>query len=107
MPTAVAEDEGEGQTPPTFGLSQNFPNPFNANTSIPFLLPQGADVELAIYDLLGQLVRVLIRGSKPAGVHLAAWDGLDAEARGVGSGVYLIRLRSGEAVQLRKLLLLQ
>ena len=104
---AAVEDKGEGQTPPVFELSQNFPNPFNARTTIPFRLPQEADVELAIYDLRGQRVRVLIQGSRSAGAYRVAWDGLDAEGRGVGTGVYFMRLRASETVQLRKLLLLQ
>lgn len=106
--TAVAEEgAGEGQTPPAFELSQNFPNPFNAGTSIPFVLPREADVELAVYNLQGQLVRVLVHGSRPAGAHRVSWDGLDTEGGAVATGVYFMRLRVGDSAQLRKLLLLQ
>ena len=74
------------------GIAQlfNFPNPFNASTAISVALPAAGEVEVAVYNILGQAVRQLFRGYRPAGVHRLTWDGRDEGGRAVASGVYLV-----------------
>ncbi len=80
-------------------LLQNHPNPFNPRTTIRFELPAVGHVRLAIYDVAGRLVRVLVEGEIAAGSHEAAWDGRDAAGRAVPSGSYLARLVAGGKVE--------
>ena len=93
--------------PPSFTLAQNFPNPFNSGTLIHFGLPEKAEVELAVYNLLGQKVATLVSGVREAGQYTVQWNGHDERGHILTSGVYLYRLRGGEQVETRKLLLLQ
>ncbi len=104
--TAV-ETAAQASAPQAFALEQNAPNPFNGETVIRFALPQPSQVELAIYNLLGQRVAVLVQGPSAAGTFSVRWDGRDRAGRAVTSGVYLYQLRAGEHTQVRKLLLLQ
>jgi len=76
--------------PTKFALDQNYPNPFNPSTIIEFTLPRKAQVELSIYNLLGQRVRVLVDESKTAGRHAVVWDGRDTNGNEIGSGIYFI-----------------
>jgi hypothetical protein len=80
-------------------LEQNVPNPFNPTTGLRFDLPSAGPVRLAIYDLAGRLVRVLVEGEIPAGSHEAVWDGRDASGRSAPSGSYLARLVAGGKVE--------
>lgn len=101
-----------GAHPGEFALHQNFPNPFNGWTAIPFTVPTpgtgGAErVELVIHDLAGQRLTTLTDGPVAAGPHLVHWDGYtDARSR-VASGVYLCRLTAGPRVVTRKLVLVR
>jgi hypothetical protein len=95
--------EGKEKSLPTrFALEQNYPNPFNPSTTIRYGLPNRSQVTLTIFNTLGQQVAQLIKGEMDAGVHEVKFDG-----SGLSSGVYLYRLRAGDFVQTRKLLLLQ
>ncbi|MBM4169755.1 MAG: T9SS type A sorting domain-containing protein, partial [Ignavibacteria bacterium] len=78
--------------PEEFELVQNFPNPFNASTSISIKLPRDADIRLEVYSLLGQHIRTLAAGTTRAGVHTYVWSGDDHTASIVTSGVYFCRL---------------
>jgi len=104
--TAV-ETSDQASIPQAFSLAQNAPNPFNSNTVIRFALPQPSQVELTIYNLLGQPVAVLVQGPSAAGTFSVRWDGRDQAGHELTSGVYLYQLRAGEYTAVRKLLLLQ
>ncbi len=93
--------------PDRFSLAQNFPNPFNPSTVIRYDLTRAADVQLAIYNLLGQEVARLVNGNQHAGAHTATWRGLDSEGNSVSSGVYFYRLESEGFQQTRKMLLMR
>jgi hypothetical protein len=97
----------EGSLPMTFSLSQNYPNPFNATTMIDYHLPQQADIQLALYNVQGQRVAVLVDGQQPAGTYHMAWDGKDTAGRPVASGIYLCHLRAGDFTRTRKMILLR
>ena len=89
------------------GLGQNYPNPFNPDTAVPFAIPEGGEVRVAVYNLLGQEVVVLVRGYREAGYYRAVWDGRDARGRVVSSGIYLVQMVSGRFSDVRKMLLVK
>jgi len=105
-PATAVRDEKTG-LPRQFSLEQNYPNPFNPATTIRFTLPGPTDVDLSLYDLLGQRVALLASGTREAGVHVLRWDGRDGGGRELASGVYLYRLQAGPQMETRKLLLLR
>jgi len=89
-------------------LYQNYPNPFNPSTTIRYALPERAQVDLAVYDIQGRLIRNLASGVREAGQHEAQWDGRDANGRAAASGVYLYSLSTDQGfTQTRKLLLIK
>lgn len=96
----VASDipSDESGLPDDFALQQNYPNPFNPSTEIGYQLAVTSEVRLAVYDLTGRLVRMLIAGEQPAGRHQMVWDGKDALGQRVASGVYLYRLVAKDAL---------
>ena len=71
------------------------PNPASKRTEIGFALPADSRVVLRIYDVGGRLVRTLIEGPMPAGVHRVPWDGTDSRGRTVTSGIYFSKLEVG------------
>lgn len=103
--TAVLEEHTA--LPQIFTLEQNYPNPFNSSTAIRFALPERSEVELAVYNLMGQKVTTLVEGVREAGVYTVRWDGQDGHGQGLASGMYLYRLQAGKQVETRKLLLLR
>ena len=68
----------------------SYPNPFNAETIVQFELPQAGEVELTVYNVLGQRMRRLVTAFLPAGAHRAHWDGRDDAGHEAASGVYLV-----------------
>uniref|UniRef100_A0A832I5B2 T9SS type A sorting domain-containing protein n=1 Tax=Eiseniibacteriota bacterium TaxID=2212470 RepID=A0A832I5B2_UNCEI len=88
--------------PAGLALSAPRPNPSSGPTSIAYTLPRSGAVALDVLDLQGRRVRTLVEGARPAGTHLAAWDGRDDGGRAVAAGVYFFRLRAaGEAATRR------
>ncbi len=104
--TAVASETAA--TPTTFALGANYPNPFNPATTIPLAVPAGAkNVDLTIYNVLGQPMRRVWTGPLPAGEHQLTWDGRDAQGRPVAAGVYVYRLQVDEQTHSRKMVKLE
>jgi len=97
--TSVDNDE---MLPEVAVLSQNFPNPFNPSTTIKYQLPVTSQVKLAVTDMLGQEVSVLVDGVQNAGDYQLAWD-----ARNYASGIYFYRLEAGSSVSVRRMLYLK
>ena len=93
--------------PDRFNLDRNMPNPFNPSTVIGYQLPEAGMVRLAIYNLLGQQVRVLVNERRDAGSFSATWDGTDALGRRVASGIYLYRIQAGSFSSTKRMLLLK
>ncbi len=89
-------------TASSFSLSQNYPNPFNPTTNIEFRISNPEVVKLSVFDILGREVAVLMNERKDAGAHKVKFDGAN-----LASGVYFYRLRAGDFVQTRRLLLLK
>jgi hypothetical protein len=79
----------EVEAPVRFALEQNFPNPFNPSTNIKYSLPVDADVELRIFNILGQEVKTLVDQISKAGFYNVEWDGKDNLNQRVASGIYI------------------
>lgn len=97
----------DGSQPERISLSQNYPNPFNPETRIDFALPHAGEVQISIYNLLGQKVRTLLDGLQTAGEQSVVWDGKTRQGAPAESGVYLIRMQAGRFVAVRKAVLVR
>ncbi len=100
--------------PQSYSLEQNFPNPFNPITKIRYHVPILSDIRIAVYDLLGREVAVLVDERKPAGTYEVTFGPGDParpeaarRAGGPSSGLYLYRLTAGSFVQTQKMLLIK
>jgi hypothetical protein len=85
--------------PSSHVLLQNFPNPFNPATQIIYSLPEASHVEVNVYNLRGEVVAMLVNEAQEMGSHTVVWN-----AEKVGSGVYLIRIRTGRFESMKKCL---
>jgi hypothetical protein len=94
------------QTSREFALLPNYPNPFNAATTISFALPKSGSVTLAIYNINGQRVRNL-SGVFDAGTHAVNWNGCDDAGRPMSSGLYFSRLETNGIVKTGKMVLMR
>lgn len=93
-------------------LLNNYPNPFNPETWIPYQLSKDSDVTISIYNISGQLVRRLNLGYKPAGVYVsqsrsAHWDGKNEFGEYTASGTYFYSIKAGEFAATRKMIMLK
>lgn len=98
--------------PTTFALLQNFPNPFNPETWIPFHLAKDADVTVRIFDIRGKELRTIHLGQMPAGYYdtkgkAVLWDGRDSYGEEVSSGIYFYNLTAGKFQATRKLTIIK
>jgi hypothetical protein len=111
---SLAEEVTFRTTPPTglndtqislsngFRLNQNYPNPFNPVTMIEYNVPRSSELEVSVYNLLGQRVKILFSGKQEAGTHRVEFDGTD-----LPSGIYLYQLKSNNFVAYKKCVLLK
>jgi len=90
-----------------FSVSQNFPNPFNASTTITYELPYGSDVQIVIYDLMGKHIKTLVLETQTAGHKFTIWDGTNDQQQPVSTGVYFYMLRANEFTQTQNMILLK
>ena len=94
--------------PEAFALANNYPNPFNPATTIKYALPQAADVELTVYNVVGQPVRTLVAEHQNAGRYVVEWDATNDSGHRLASGMYFYRLEAGgEFLEIKKMLLLK
>jgi len=100
MPTAI--EEQNGTTPNQFHLAQNYPNPFNPSTRIEFAIKKNSNVELAVYNMLGEKVAVLASGNMNAGNYSATF-----EAGDLANGVYFYKLTAGNFTSVKKMILMK
>ena len=105
-PTDVGDD-GDNSLPGEYALEQNYPNPFNPSTQISFSLPQAGAVTLSIYNVLGQTVRTLLDKPMAAGTHTVSWEGTTDSGSRVASGVYFYRLKTGDQILQKKMILMK
>ena len=93
-------------------LAQNFPNPFNPETWIPYQLSAATEVKIDIYDISGHLVRSLDLGWQPTGSYMtpssaAYWDGKNAVGERVASGIYFYTLQTSDFAATRRMVILK
>ena len=96
--------------PKAFALAQNSPNPFNPSTTISYAIPEGANqlqVVLNVFNIRGQVVRTLVDQPQGPGTYNVNWDGADIHGARVASGVYFYRLKAGDFVSTRKMVVLK
>jgi hypothetical protein len=95
----ITDVENVQEFPPQYVLQQNYPNPFNPTTSIKFDVPSSKVVTLKVFDILGREVATLLNEEKSAGTHTVTWD-----ASSVSSGVYFYRIKAGDFVQTKRMM---
>ena len=104
--TAILETH-TATNPEHLSLQPNYPNPFNSQTIIRFALPVQGEVELSVFNLVGQQVATLVSGLRQIGSYSVQWDGQDDAGRDLASGIYLYRLQTEKLMETRRLLLLR
>jgi len=90
-----------------FAFNQNYPNPSNPSTTFSFSLPGQFNVNLTVYNILGQKVIELIDGSYETGNHSVSWNGENALGVAVSSGIYFAKFKAGNYQRSRKLIILK
>jgi hypothetical protein len=90
-----------------FCLMQNFPNPFNPSTTIPYSLGRDTNVLISIYNSIGQIVKCPVTARQAAGQYSYFWDGLDKSGQPVPSGIYYYQIKTEGFTQVRRMLLLK
>jgi hypothetical protein len=104
---AKAESPGIGLNTFADELRGNYPNPFGEETTIAYTLSGEREVKIEIYDVLGRRVRRLVGETQAAGLHRVRWDGENRYGTPVGSGVYFYRIKAGDFVETRKMVLVR
>ena len=105
-PSAVKKIEGTEQ-PTAYALHQNYPNPFNPTTQIEFELSKASDVTLAVYDVTGKEITVLVEGHKSIGHYKVTWEGRDESGNLLPTGVYIYRLQVVDFTESKKMVFVQ
>jgi len=101
------QDADAPAVPDEFTLYANYPNPFNAVTTLRFSLPETGTVKVRIYSLKGSLVRSWESAPLSSGMHSLHWNGRDDRGRELPSGLYLLQMENGYTLKSRKCLLLK
>jgi hypothetical protein len=111
FPLNLVDVDDEPEVVPTaLMLGTPYPNPFNPSTKVRLYVPgdgSSSELDLAVYDLQGRLVRVLHQGAIATGWHTMVWDGKDSAGQGQASGLYFMRARTGGNVDIRKMTLVK
>jgi hypothetical protein len=95
-------NEPPGDLPRAYALADPYPNPFRTGATLRYALPERAEVDLAVYDLLGRLVVRLVQAERPAGYHEVRLDGA-----GLASGPYLVRFSTDAFTATRRVIVLK
>jgi hypothetical protein len=103
----IDDSSDDPALPDAFVLAQNYPNPFNPTTTIAYGVPDRSQVQIEIFNVLGQAVRTLVNETKAAGRYEVIWDCTDNVGRAVVSGVYFYRITAGNYTDSKKMLLLK
>ena len=94
--------------PREYALHQNYPNPFNPATTFRYDLPKDGNVSIYLYNVLGQVVSVLLEDSyRPAGYHSLEWNGTNSMGKQVASGLYFYSIRAGSFTATKQMMLVR
>ena len=107
MNTSFLSTKSQLEIPDRFIVHHNYPNPFNPTTTISYELPENSFVNVTIFDMLGREVKKLVNGKQDSGYHQVNWDGTHDNGKPVSSGVYLYFIRTENAIQTGKMILLK
>ena len=105
--TAIDAEKSQLVIPRKLALLGNYPNPFNSSTTISYQLSTAGNVELSIYNVLGQKVRSLVNTNQNAGIYKVVWDGTNETGSIINSGVYFCRISDGQEQMTRKVILIK
>ena len=97
--TFIAEDQ--------LTLFPNWPNPLNSGTNIKYIVHRDANVELAVYNVLGQKIKTLFKGYQTANLYTLRWDSRNYSGHQVSSGIYFLNIRSARSSESRKMILIR
>ncbi|RQW01715.1 MAG: T9SS C-terminal target domain-containing protein [Calditrichaeota bacterium] len=100
-------EAGRSDIPREYILFQNYPNPFNPSTTIRYSLPRVQDVEITIFNILGQQVRFFNLDNQPAGTYHIVWDGRNDQNIPVASGMYIYQIKAGDFRKAKKMVLIR
>jgi hypothetical protein len=103
----VSVEQTDREIPEGFSLAQNYPNPFNPSTRIEFAVPRQTHVSIEVFDLNGRRVATLVDRSMAPGTYNVTWDALTSQGRPATSGVYLYRLRAGDVLMTKQMVLIK
>jgi len=93
--------------PTEFALHNNYPNPFNPVTNILYDIPEVSEVNLEIYNVMGQRVRTLVQGTQEPGRYQIVWNATNDFGQALSSGMYIYRIQAGDFVSVKKLVLMK
>ena|GEM_PF-6380814 len=101
------DDEEIDVIPTNFLLCSNYPNPFNSNTVIPFILPKESKVTIIVYDLIGRTIKTITDTYYSSGKHNVKWDGTDHNGSYVANGMYIYTMNAGKYYKSKKMIFLK
>ena len=107
---SMADDIQLVPLPTEFDLQQNFPNPFNGATMIPFTIPENenaVNVFVDIFDLQGRAIKILVNSTYNPGFHQVSWDGTTDSGNMAASGIYFYRIKAGQYQATKRMLYLK
>jgi hypothetical protein len=107
LTTPMAVRDNKIDMPLDFALEPNYPNPFNPSTTIKYAMAKGARVSIKVYNISGQLVSTLIDTWQPQGNHFVRWMGTDDSGKNVTSGMYLVKMITGDFSKVNKMMLIR
>jgi len=90
-----------------FSLEQNYPNPFNPSTTICFNLGRKTNLDISVYNILGEKISTIVSGEFTAGSHSVTWSAQDNNGQNLATGVYLYRMTAGEFSAVNKMILMK
>jgi hypothetical protein len=103
----VVSTEPEHSIPEEFAIHQNHPNPFNPTTILRYDLPEDANVNINIYDMMGRVVSNLVSSQQRAGYKSIQWNATNNIGQPVSAGLYLYTIQAGKFRQTKKMVLLK
>ena len=107
IPFSQLSTKDRNSFPEKISLHQNFPNPFNPNTTISYDISKESSVKLTVFDLLGSEIVQLVNQQEQPGSKVVQWDGRNKKGELVNGGVYLYKLEIGDYIETKKMVLLK